>query len=86
MEDFLTGIIEQLFASLLLVPIGFVYLWLRFRHRIRVAQALAQEYEDSYANAGSAILANTIAALGALAVSSLIILAVVVQIREWLHG
>ncbi|GAB3578134.1 hypothetical protein [Hymenobacter daeguensis] len=85
MEDFLAGIIEQLFAILLLIPIGFVYLWLRYRNKLRVRETLAREYENSYANVGSAIVANTIAALGALAVGSLVLLAVVVQLREWLN-
>ncbi|WP_201986953.1 hypothetical protein [Hymenobacter rubidus] len=86
MEDLFAGIIEQIFANLLLVPIGFVYLWLRFRNRVRVKQTLAKEYENSYSNAGSVIVANTIAALGALAIGSFVILAIVVQIRGWLRN
>ena len=86
MEDLFAGIFEQIFTYLLLLPVGFGYLWLRYRNKLRVKETLAKEYENSYANAGSVLLINTIAALLALAVGSLVILAIVVQIREWLHG
>ena len=86
MEDLFAGILGQMFANLLVAPIGFVYLWLRFCNKLRVRETLAREYESSYANAGSAVLLNTIAALLALVIGSFVILAIVVQIREWLHG
>ena len=86
MEDLFAGIFEQMFAYLLLLPVGFVYLWLRYRNKLRVRETLAREYENSYANVGSVVLLNTMAALLALAVGSMVILAIVVQIREWLHG
>jgi hypothetical protein len=86
MEDLFTGIFEQIFAYLLLLPVGFGYLWLRYRSKLRVKETLVKEYENSYANAGSVVLINTIAALLALAVGSLVILAIVVQIREWLKS
>ena len=86
MEDLFAGIFEQMFAYLLLLPVGFVYLWLRYRNQLRVRETLAREYENSYANVGSVVLLNTMAALLALAVGSMVILAIVVQIREWLHG
>lgn len=86
MEDLFAGIFEQMFTYLLLLPVGFGYLWLRYRNKLRVKETLAKEYENSYANAGSVLLINTIAALLALAVGSLVILAIVVQIREWLKS
>ncbi|WP_216725945.1 hypothetical protein [Hymenobacter siberiensis] len=86
MEDLFAGIFEQMFTYLLLLPVGFGYLWLRYRNKLRVKETLAKEYENSYANAGSVVLINTIAALLALAVGSLVILAIVVQIREWLKS
>ena len=86
MEDLFAGIFEQMFTYLLLLPVGFGYLWLRYRNKLRVKETLAKEYENSYANAGSVVLLNTIAALLALAVGSLVILAIVVQIREWLKS
>ena len=86
MEDLFAGILEQMFANLLLLPVGFVYLWLRHRNKLRVKETLAREYENSYANAGSVVLLNTIAALLALAMGSFVILAIVVQIREWLKN
>ena len=86
MEDLFAGIFEQMFTYLLLLPVGFGYLWLRYRNKLRVKEVLAKEYENSYANAGSVLLINTIAALLALAVGSLVILAIVVQIREWLKS
>ena len=86
MEDLFAGIFEQMFTYLLLLPVGFGYLWLRYRNKLRVKETLAKEYENSYANAGSVVLLNTIAALLALAVGSLVILSIVVQIREWLKS
>ena len=86
MEDLFAGIFEQMFTYLLLLPVGFGYLWLQYRNKLRVKETLAEEYENSYANAGSVLLINTIAALLALAVGSLVILAIVVQIREWLKS
>lgn len=86
MEDLFAGIFEQLFANLLLLPVGFVYLWLRCRNKLRVKETLAKEYENSYSNVGSVVLLNTIAALLALAIGSFVILAIVVQIREWLKS
>lgn len=86
MEDLFAGIFEQMFTYLLLLPVGFGYLWLRYRNKLRVKETLAKEYENSYANAGSVLLINTIAALLALAVGSLVILSIVVQIREWLKS
>ena len=86
MEDLFAGIFEQIFTYLLLLPVGFGYLWLRYRNKLRVKETLAKEYENSYANAGSVLLINTIASLLALAVGSLVILAIVVQIREWLKS
>ena len=86
MEDLFAGIFEQMFTHLLLLPVGFGYLWLRYRNKLRVKETLAKEYENSYANAGSVVLLNTIAALLALAVGSLVILSIVVQIREWLKS
>jgi hypothetical protein len=86
LEDLFAGIFEQMFTYLLLLPVGFGYLWLRYRNKLRVKETLAKEYENSYANAGSVVLLNTIAALLALAVGSLVILAIVVQIREWLKS
>ena len=86
MEDLFAGIFGQMFTYLLLLPVGFGYLWLRYRNKLRVKETLAKEYENSYANAGSVLLINTIAALLALAVGSLVILSIVVQIREWLKS
>lgn len=83
MEDFLAGIFEELFASLLLIPIGFVYLWLRFRTRIQVEKILAREYENSYANTGSVVVLNTVAASGIALVLGLIIVA---PLLHWLRS
>jgi hypothetical protein len=51
MEDLFSGIIEQMFANLLLAPIGFAYLWLRYRSKSQVKLSLAKNYEDSFADA-----------------------------------
>ena len=86
MEEIFSAIFEEVFTFLLFAPIGITYLFLRYRDKIRVKQALASEYDNQYANAGRVVVLNTIAALGVLAISSLVIIAIVVQVREWLHG
>ena len=75
MQDFFAGIVEQLFAPLLFIPIGFVYLWLRYRNKARVKETLAKEYENSYVNAGMVVVLNTAAAIGIMLVLGLIIVA-----------
>ena len=83
MEGFFAGIVEELFANLLFIPIGFAYLWLRYRNQVRVRETLAKEYENSYANMGRAFVLNTIAAIGiGLAVGALM----VAPLLHWLKN
>jgi hypothetical protein len=58
----------MLFAS-----IGFLYLYLRYRNRVRVRRVLIKEYESSYTNAGHVVVLNTVAAIGILLVLGLLI-------------
>lgn len=83
MEDFFAGIIEQIFAGLLFIPLGFAYLWLRYRNQAKVKETLAKEYENSYANAGSAVLLNSVAAVGIVLVLGVI---VVMPLLHWLSN
>ena len=73
MEDLFAGIFEEMFANLLLAPIGFVYLWLRYRNKSQVKVFLAKNYEDSFADAGRVVILNTIAGLVAYLVSNALI-------------
>lgn len=46
--------------------LGIIYLFVRYRSRKRVKEVLQKEYAGSYANVGSVLILNTIAAVGAL--------------------
>ena len=82
MEAFFAEIVEQIFANLLLAPIGFVYLWLRYRNQLQVRETLAKEYENSYANAGSAIALNIIVAIGI----ALVLFLIISPLLHWLKN
>ena len=86
MEEIFSAIFGEVLAFLLLVPIGFAYLFLRYRNKVRVQRELASKYENSYANVGQVIILNTIAALLALAMAGLVILAIVTPIMSWMRG
>ncbi|RSK44401.1 hypothetical protein [Hymenobacter perfusus] len=63
MFDFIFEVVfEVLFAGLLnwllFTPIGFLYLYIRYRSRPGVALVLSQKYEGKYANAGQELLLN----------------------------
>lgn len=46
-------------AAIILYPLGWVYLWLRYRNREKVAKILTQEYGNSYYAAGLYIIFKT---------------------------
>ncbi len=50
--------------------IGWIYLQIRFRNKEKVKKVLAEEYENSYSEAGFTILGDT---LGFIFISALII-------------
>lgn len=83
MEDFFAGIVQQLFANLLFIPIGFVCLWLRYRNQAQAKETLAEKYENSYTSAGSAVVLNTVAAIGIALVLGPIVVA---PILHWLNN
>ena len=86
MEEIFSAIFEEVLAFLLLAPIGFAYLFLRYRNKVRVQRELASKYENDYANVGQVIILNTIAALLALAMAGLVISAIVTPIMSWMRG
>ena len=86
MEEIFSAIFGEVLAFSLLAPIGFAYLFLRYRNKVRVQRELASKYENSYANVGQVIILNTIAALLALAMAGLVILAIVTPIMSWMRG
>ncbi len=69
----LEGITEGVVNTLVFASIGFLYLYLRYRNRIRVRRILIKEYDTSYTNAGQVVVLNTVAAIGILLVVGLII-------------
>ena len=50
MEEMFSTIFGEIIAFVLLAPIGFAYLFLRYRNKVRVQRELASEYENSYVN------------------------------------
>ena len=40
-------------ADLLYIPLGFIYLWLRYRNKGKVKKILEEEYENSYYYVGA---------------------------------
>ena len=86
MEEIFSAIFGEVLTFLLLAPIGFAYLFLRYRNKVRVQRELASQYENSYTNVGRVIILNTIAALLALAMAGLVILAIVTPIMSWMRG
>ena len=86
MEEIFSAIFGEVLAFVLLAPIGFAYLFLRYRNKVRVQRELVSKYENSYANVGQVIILNTIATLLALAMAGLVILAIVTPIMSWMRG
>lgn len=43
----------KLASSALYIPIGFLYLWIRYRKKERMRKILEEEYEGSYYYAGA---------------------------------
>ena len=86
MEEVFSIIFGEIIALVLLAPIGFAYLFLRYRNKVRVQRELMSKYENSYANVGQVVILNTIAALLALAMAGLVILAIVTPIMSWMRG
>lgn len=41
---------------LIYFPIGFLYLWIRYRNREKVAEVKKEKYENSYAIAGATLV------------------------------
>ena len=86
MEEIFSAIFREVLTFLLLAPIGFAYLFLRYRNKVRVQKELASKYENSYANVGQVIILNTVAALLALVMAGLVILVIVTTIMSWMRG
>lgn len=45
---------------LIYFPIGFLYLWIRYRNGEKVAEAKKEKYENSYAVAGATLLVSAV--------------------------
>lgn len=57
-EALFGALFEGLLSWLLFTPVGFLYLYIRYRSRREVALVLSQKYEGQYANAGQELLLN----------------------------
>ena len=86
MEEIFRAIFGEFIACILLAPIGFAYLFLRYRNKMRMQKELASEYENSYANVGQVVILNTIAGLLAFAMAAMVILAIATPILNWMRG
>ncbi|AII50447.1 hypothetical protein N008_00425 [Hymenobacter sp. APR13] len=77
MEELFTVLFEVLmegiFSTIVLAPVGFVYLYLRHRSRMQARRVLIKEYESSYANAGLVVVWKVVAAVGILLVLALLL-------------
>ncbi len=49
----------EIFASILYYPIGWLYLWLRYRNKNKVEAILKEKYESEYYIAGTQLVWST---------------------------
>ncbi|MEM5564320.1 hypothetical protein WNY78_04365 [Psychroserpens sp. AS72] len=49
----------ELYSGILYYPIGWIYLWIRYRNKEKIKSILAEKYEDSYHNAGAQLVLST---------------------------
>ena len=68
---------SELFTSILYYPIGYAYLWLRFRNKKKVKTALNEKYNNSYYEAG-AIFSLTIFGVILFVLLSFFLIAVII--------
>ena len=47
-------------SSVLYYPIGFLYLWIRYRNKERVKKVLHEKYDGAYYLAGASIFLNVV--------------------------
>ncbi|MBF9220856.1 hypothetical protein [Hymenobacter ruricola] len=82
MEELFGELIGQAFMAVVFTAIGFGYLYLRYRNTVQVQQVLVRKYENSYANAGMAVVLNVAAATFILLIIGLL----VAPLLHWLRG
>lgn len=46
-------------SSILYIPIGYLYLWLRYRKKEKVKKVLSEEYDNRYYYAGAELVIGT---------------------------
>ncbi|WP_345070634.1 hypothetical protein [Hymenobacter fastidiosus] len=66
-------LIENVMTALALVPIGFCYMYLRYRQSWLVRRVVRKEHEDSYTNVGQVVALNMVAGVGVVMVLGLIV-------------
>ena len=71
MVELLTSLISEFLIGSVFVAVGFCYLYLRYRQRVKVRRILRKEYENSYLNAGQDVLLKLAALAGIILVLAL---------------
>ncbi|PJJ59692.1 hypothetical protein [Hymenobacter chitinivorans] len=59
-ESWPVDIVGPVWRAVVLVPLGFLYLRLRYREQDKWRLVLAKEYQNSYGNAGKALVESAI--------------------------
>lgn len=72
MEELFGSLISEFVVGAVFIAVGFCYLYLRYRQRLKVKRVLLKKYENSYLNAGQDVVLKLVAAVGILLVLALI--------------
>ncbi|MEM6721000.1 MAG: hypothetical protein AAF611_16840 [Bacteroidota bacterium] len=68
---------------LIYIPVGFLYLWIRYRNGEKVAEAKKEKYENSYSTAGATLVVSTVGVVFFIVLSIILIGAIYVIFK---HG
>jgi hypothetical protein len=49
----------EVFASIIYYPVGWLYLWIRYRNKNKVKTILKEKYDNSYYTAGALLMWKT---------------------------
>ena len=66
--------------------IGWVYLWLRYRNKERVKEALDRDYSGTYQSVGRVLLALTLVLIFATSILLLVLVALFTGIKNLIEG
>ena len=71
----------EIFASLLYWPIGWLYLWIRYRNTEKVQEVLLYKYENNYGVAGALFIGKTFGIIFLSLVVLLILAAIIATFK-----